>query len=429
VSGIPTLRASEAGAALDTDLLAGGGTDDTAVLQALLDRAARDGSAHVVIDGPAAVSGLAIHGNTTIEFPPGAGLYLRDGSRRAALRNHTSSRDGIVDRGIRIRGGFFNGNRDGQVNAREGSTAVNRDEHGGYQRVLEFFGVEDLVIEGVTIWNPRAYAMWIANARHVVIRDTVVDVNIPPYPGDAPLAEQREWWTEHRSNLDGIHVTGPASHLLLERLRLRTDDDALAFCANESVGADITDDDTMGPYLGHGPISDVTIRDVVFDDALQGIRLLSADQPVDRVLVENLSGTIRHRLVVASHFGSRVHGRFGSLVFRGVAVDPQPSATWHDLVPEWRGGGDRPVSIVYTEEADLALFSINSPVDRLAIEGMALRAVDARPLLRLGERAEVGTLEARIALDDPRGVAVAYQPEPGSRVRDLTVTVRRVDQK
>lgn len=416
------IHASAAGAALDADLLNGGGADDTAVLQRILDSAAADGSLHLVIDGPASVSGLTVHANTTVEFSTGAGLYLRDGSRRPALRNHNSSRDVIVDRNIRILGGFFNGNRPGQSRSDGESGPINRDEHGAYQRVLEFFGIENLTIEGATIWNPRAYAVWIANAEHVTIRDTVVDVNIPRYPGHGSVAEQQAYWAEHRSNLDGIHFTGPARHLLLERLRLRTDDDALAFCANESIGSDITDHDTLGPFLGHGPITDVTVRDVVFDDVLQAIRLLSADQPVDRVLIENLGGTVRHHMVALSHFGSRSHGHFGTITFRNVAVDPQPSATWHELVPDWNG-------IVANEQADLPLFSLNSPIDRLTIDGMSLRPVDGRPLLRLGDRADVGRLDVSVTLHDPDGVAVLVQPEPGSLVGQMNLSIERTDRR
>src|SRR5688572_11342947 len=61
------VRASEVGAALDSDLINGGGGDDTDVLQSVLNRAADGSRVHLVIDGPTLVSGLNVFGNTTVE--------------------------------------------------------------------------------------------------------------------------------------------------------------------------------------------------------------------------------------------------------------------------------------------------------------------------------------------------------------------------
>jgi hypothetical protein len=416
------VRASEAGAALDAHLVHGGGADDTDALQGILDSARDHPGLHVVVDGPASVRGLRVHCGTTIEFEPGAGLYLRDGSRRPLLGNGTPSRDGIVDRDIRILGGFFNGNREGQTNRRDDGT-FNRDDRGAFQRVLEFFGVANLAIEGATVWNARAFAVWIANAEFVTIRDTVVDVNLPEYPGGAPAADQRAYWDEHRSNLDGIHITGPARNVLLERLRLRTEDDAIALLSNEGIGADISDEDTMGPYLGSGPISDVVVRDVVLDGAMFGIRLLSANRSIDRVLIENVSGNIRHRMVVVSSFGSRHGGDFGSIEFRNVNVDPLPSATYPEIVPDWIGVEDRGLASVVDEDAVLPMFSLNGAIRRFAIDGLSARVIDGRPLVRLGARAEIGELEVRARLGDPDGLASVLVTEPGSRVERLVLAV------
>src|SRR5690349_13108691 len=73
-----SVLASAAGAVLDTDLVKGGGTDDTAALQAVLDRAAQGQPVHLVIDGAALVSGLNVYANTTLECLAGGGLFLKD---------------------------------------------------------------------------------------------------------------------------------------------------------------------------------------------------------------------------------------------------------------------------------------------------------------------------------------------------------------
>ena len=54
--------ASECGAVLDSDVKNGGGTDDTAVLQGILDMAQKDGvGVHLVMDGAALITGLEVY--------------------------------------------------------------------------------------------------------------------------------------------------------------------------------------------------------------------------------------------------------------------------------------------------------------------------------------------------------------------------------
>src|SRR5688572_10497837 len=59
-AGSTIVHASEAGARLDSHLLKGGGTDDTRVLQGILDQAKQGKALHLILDGPALVSGLNV---------------------------------------------------------------------------------------------------------------------------------------------------------------------------------------------------------------------------------------------------------------------------------------------------------------------------------------------------------------------------------
>ena len=59
--------ASEAGAKLNSDVTKGGGTDETALIQSILDRAPQLGTLKLIVDGPILVTGLKVHSNTTIE--------------------------------------------------------------------------------------------------------------------------------------------------------------------------------------------------------------------------------------------------------------------------------------------------------------------------------------------------------------------------
>jgi hypothetical protein len=76
--------ASGAGAKLDSDVRTGRGTDDTALIQGIPDRAPKRGSLKVVVDGAILVTGLKVHANTTIECVNRAGgFFLADNSMAA----------------------------------------------------------------------------------------------------------------------------------------------------------------------------------------------------------------------------------------------------------------------------------------------------------------------------------------------------------
>ena len=66
MSHIQTVYASTV-AVLDSNVRTGGGTDDTAALQAVLDRAREEGGIHLIMDGAALVTQLVVYSNTTIE--------------------------------------------------------------------------------------------------------------------------------------------------------------------------------------------------------------------------------------------------------------------------------------------------------------------------------------------------------------------------
>ncbi|MCX6934335.1 MAG: TIM barrel protein, partial [Verrucomicrobia bacterium] len=103
--------ASEAGAKLDSDVNKGGGTDDTALIQSILDRAPKLGSLKLVVDGAILVKGLKVHSNTTIEcIGSGSGFFLADHSDRPIIRNADPSATERKNRNLTFLGGTYNGN-------------------------------------------------------------------------------------------------------------------------------------------------------------------------------------------------------------------------------------------------------------------------------------------------------------------------------
>jgi len=404
--------ASEQGAALDSDLQLGGGTDDTTVLQGLLDRGEGGTPLHLMIDGPALVTGLKMYGNTTIEFTAGSGLFLADDSNRAILCNAHRTRDHIKDVGLSIVGGLLNGNRSGQEKRGPAILAAVVDKIGVVTPVLEFHGVEELRIEGTTIVNARSFGAWIANARKVDIRDISVDSSLDRYPGSDSPTSQREFLDANASNLDGLHFNGPVEHLRIRGAHLRTEDDAIALNANDLGSHDLRLDDGFGPNVGQGPITDVRISDVTFDDCLLGIRLLSSGERIDDVVVENLSGTIRHRMMVAGPWWASGAGDIGTVAFSDVDLRQMESASFWELYPDWREIIDG--SYDFGEEADLPMFSLNSAIEELRFSDVSFRAIDDRPIVRLGPHARLARLAGNLTIEDPTFPAMAIKSAGGT---------------
>ena len=70
--------ASQAGARLNSNLMTGGGSDDTKALQKVLNHGADGRAAELVVDGPALVSGLDVYAGTTITCTTGGGFFSKE---------------------------------------------------------------------------------------------------------------------------------------------------------------------------------------------------------------------------------------------------------------------------------------------------------------------------------------------------------------
>jgi hypothetical protein len=407
------VKASEVGASLDSNLATGGGHDDTLILQNVLDRAKSGHAVQLVIDGPALVSGLNVYGHTTIECTAGAGLYLKDNANRAMLRNGNRSRGKILDTNIVIRGCLLNGNRDNQRIG--GPMLLGRyspvEEDGKTpQSGIQFFGVQHLVLEDLSLIHIRSFGIWIANAKYIHLDKITVDTGLPPYPYTGSLAEQRAY-VNKGVNDDGIHFNGPIQYLLAERLKLRTIDDAFALNANDGSYDDMTINDEIGPYVGQGPITDVTVRDVTFMESHEGIRLLSRDQKIDRILFEDLKGSVRERVVLLSHFATTQHtGDYGSLTFKNVAVNPIAGPEYLETYPWLRDFFlNSPNHWDVVEDAKRPVFALNSPIKNLVLNNVSVKVVDKRPLIWVGPDAVIDDLSADIDVDDPAGDGIPVE--------------------
>lgn len=426
------IYASSAGARMDSDLASGGGTDDTAVLQAILNRAADGMAVNLVIDGAALVTGLDVYGNTTIECPTGSGLFLKAGSNRAIIRNAHRSRRVVSDEHITIRGCFLNGNRKNQISAElpprpdlplvasaKGAPS-NKEIDGTYLSGLQFLGVRSLLIDGVTLWNVRAFGALIGNSSRVDIRNIVID-----------HGETAENAAEYGNNTDGLHFKGPLQYLTIDGAKIRVGDDSIALNADDYETEDLTLRNDFGPYVTQGPITDVLISNIEFMGSLQGIRLLSSRQRIDRVNISNVIGTVRGGYVLnISHWMNPTsYGNIGSILVSNVNVDREfppeleanvkavlrPYLESSTVVAKEYDNGDWPPNI-----------SVNAHVEVLTLKDIVTHVSDRHAIVRVGPDADILSMTVGLTLIDPRMQATPIKVEKGSRVGQMNVVLVRV---
>jgi hypothetical protein len=394
----------------------GGGTDDTAALQVVLDRAANGRPVHLVIDGVALVSGLNVYGRTTVECTSGGGLYLSDGSSRSIIRNAHRSRDAIVDEHITIRGCFLNGNRFKNPGAHPELEpgGNNQAADNSFIAGIELLGVNYVSLESVILWSIRAFGAHIGNASHVIIRNVTVD------HGGGPDVDQEYLQT------DGLHFKGPLRYVTIDGIKLRTGDDAIAFNADDGSSNDLAASNEWGPYVRSGPITDVFVNNVELLDSLFGFRFLSREQRIDRVVINNVVGTINGpRLFVANNWIGPGSGNIGAIEFDGVYVDRSKDAKFTGrLLSDLQALGDHDPSISDGENrGEATFFNIVTHIESLTIRNFRTRVKDGRSIIRLGGGAAVGELNIDMNLLDPDLQALPLKLDKGAHIGRLNLAL------
>lgn len=297
------IYASQTNAKLDSNVLTGGGTDDTSALQEVLDLAPEHGGVHLIMDGAASITGLTVHSNTTIECLNNAcGFYLADHANRSLIINANPSAREIIDHNIRLLGGTYNHNCLHQ--AHHVPENVHYSQADWLVVAISFFGIENLLLRDVTIRNQRTFALLMTNWQKVTMENILLE--LPDFI--------------HGGNQDGIHVQGPGRFLVLKNIQGRTGDDFIAINADEETNGQRTFSHSCATV---GPITDVVVDTVMVDDAAQVLRILSRESLVDRITVKNVSGNYRSFGFYLSAWDYRSKGypgNFGSLLFENIDV-------------------------------------------------------------------------------------------------------------
>ena len=290
---ISTVYASTV-AALDSHVYRGGGTDDTQVLQAVLDRAKTEGGIHLIMDGAALVSHLEVYSNTTIEcLNADCGFFQKDNSNCAIVTNANWNITERTIKNITLKGGTYNQNCAHQahdVPVTEETRPFN--SYGDIRGVvaLEFYGVENVLLRDVIIVDFRTYAFMTAKFLHMTLERVWLEL-----PGRMQAQNQ-----------DGFHFWGPGQFLTIRD------------CGGK-VGDDIMN---IGPDEGDGvsSITDVLVDGLFLDDADQSIRILSRGTGlVDRVTIRNVQGTYRSfGFYIDAWYPGNTAGNFGDIFIENV---------------------------------------------------------------------------------------------------------------
>lgn len=335
--------------------VADGTTNDTAILQSYLNSGQ---GIYIFPKGNYSVSGIDVSSYSQLYFEEGAVLVLRNNSDRPVLQNKNFSVN--TDKNIEIYGLEIEGNEANQI-----KIGVTAPYTGEPTSGVRFFGVENLKIIGAKINKTRTYGIWISRVKNVIARDIEFNQSILV-----------------RDNQDGIHFNGLCYNLDISNIKGVTNDDMIALNANDTA---------QGANVSFGEIKNATIKDVVFDNNLNGIRLLSAGNLMDQVYINNLSGNVRDNVIAISSYNLGT-ANFGSIYIDGVNVRTN---TPFNVMGEYGG-----------------YILVNDKIEYLKISNVYRETgADARPTIRIQGRANISKLIIDNITDKINQSLTTYYPE------------------
>lgn len=277
VAAATTYKLSTLGVPNDATLTLGStntGTDGYAAIQNILNQAGSNSPIVIDWDVKVGISNiLTVKSNTTINVAADCGAILKSGAHKPLFRNANpvfSVNANIIDHDIIINGGIWNGNNAGQT--AKGTPA------NGLTNVFSWFGVRNLTVKNFTIYTPKVYAIQGINILNGLYEDFVVDV------GAGAI------------NMDGVHFDGWCKDCIVRRGNLKTYDDGVGINSDDIYLSPLYANGVVSGYYpasAAGPSSNILIEDIVFNNSLFGIRLLSGSSRIDNITIRNISGTTK----------------------------------------------------------------------------------------------------------------------------------------
>lgn len=292
---------STAGIISDADISTGSrslGTDQTAAIQAILNRASTGKPLIVYWYVRVGVKSLTLYGNTKIISAPGYGAILRDSTNAPMFRNaHKVASGTIIDSNIVFHGGIWNFNR--LYQAHDTPTE-------GFVNGIKMVGVKNLTMDdNIQLLNARCFSLLCSNFYNVHINNFTVDVG-----------------SNSSINSDGLHFNGTGMDAWITNGTIRSYDDGIAFNA----------DDVLSSYesggFSPGPITNVYIKNIILNSSLFGIRLLSGADRIDNVNIDGLFGITKGYAIIADNYWqlnrtvtNAGFGNFGTININNINVN------------------------------------------------------------------------------------------------------------
>ena len=399
VSRIPGIHA-------DANFTTHKGTDDRALIQAVMDSVAdREGVAEIVFDKPVAIrGGLRYHSNSRLRGVNGGGILLLPNSGNVnnfVLRNddppqvtydgggNPSYTPSYPTHDVTIEDLTIDGNR-----ARNSAGSTDTRQPQGQLQISSLnqnvfglcaYGVENLTLRNVTVHDSPSYAYHLATVRHVVVDGCRVEVG----------GTVNNPTIIYNSNQDGLHINGPASDIRVTGFSGMSGDDLIALNANDghqSGNAPRRLYSVWNNCVWHGDITDCVFDRCKLENGLFGYRLLTITDVIDRIqILHTQGGTFQNSLTIDIFPGIGPQtGRVGTVLVDGWDFN---ALLWDRS--KFNGGvGSGGVNPPEVTEAPTDNSDVSNTIARLGgkIDSITLRNIrrsgraSARPLVYVNDR-------------------------------------------
>ncbi len=254
----------------DSNLTSGGGTDDTAVLQSAIDTLASEGGGELILDKVFLVGSLHVPSDITIRgLGWNTGLYRADHTDAPIIRNENPSTTTAQDTNIQL------------INFQVSLNGINQDatpiesEGDCWVNGVAFYGVSDVTLDTIRVYNADQpnieLPIMFTNTSYVTVENTEVYMGLS-------------------TNNDGIHFTGPNSHLVLKNIKGAVGAQLIDLNSTDAVNG--LQDCSATPWIiNSGDITDVLIDGIEFMGSEYGISVLSGANNIKHLTIKNVHGT------------------------------------------------------------------------------------------------------------------------------------------
>ena len=159
---------------------------------------------------------------------------------------------------------------------------------------VSFLNVENLRIARLTIKDPVTFSIMLNVVKHFTVEDITFDFN---------------YGNPWAVNMDGVHLCGNCHFGVIRNIKGSCYDDMVAINADEGVP---------------GPITDIQVDGLFADDCHSAVRLLSANQPVERISISNVYGTYYQYCIGITRYYAGTNGYFDGIVLKNIFASKAP---------------------------------------------------------------------------------------------------------